>query len=381
MSSGQVKLLRPSDVATRSAYVRAAMLGGFAELVSGAGGDAVALAARVGIPERALRDPDMVISWTAVGALMEIAAEELQKPSLGLEWLRAAPEPLLNFGAIALIARFTETIGDWCLHSRNYWHWHTNASHADLFESESSEILTLRVGFSKLIPPSRHQVEYILGGVCVLLRTLTQTADDGIELIRFRHVKPKDTSLHDSLFPCPVEFGSTHDELVYHRRLHEQPIVLDAGSADRWLAHYVDARTWTIPDYDGSTRANVEIAIPSLIGTGFCTQPHIAELLSIGAKTLQRQLARENTSFATLLDKTRERMARRLLAESDVPVASIAGLLGYARSPPFTTAVRRWTKMSPRIPQRRKTDASVTATAGDRIGKRLAREEQVEIAA
>ncbi len=344
-----MQLLHQSEAATRSAYVRAAMLAGFAELVSKAGGDPVAMAAHVGISERALRDPDLVISWTAVGALMEIAAEELQAPSLGLEWLKAAPEPFLNFGAIALIARFTKTIGDWCRHSRNYWHWHTNASHAELLESDSGETLTMRVGFSKLVPPSRHQVEHILGGVCALLRALNATADEGIDLIRFRHMRPKDTSLHDSLFPCPVEFGSAHDEMVYRRCLHEAPIVLPAGAFDRWFAHYVEARTWTIPDYDGSMRANVEIAIPSLMGTCFCTQPCIAELLSISAKSLQRRLAAEGTSFATLLDKTRERLARQLLAESDVPVASIAGLLGYAKTPPFTTAVRRWTEMSPRL--------------------------------
>lgn len=324
------------------------MLGGFTELVSEAGGNAAALASRVGIPEGALCDPDKILSWTAVGDLMELAAQELQKPALCLEWLKMAPEPLLNFGAIALIARFTHTIGDWCFHSRNYWHWHTNACHAELLEPDTGDVLTARVSFSKLVPPSRHQVEYILGGVCALLRMLTSTADHGISLIRFRHARPKDTSLHDEFFPCPVEFGSTHDELVYQRRLHEQAIELQPGAFDNWFKYYVKARTWTIPDYDGSTRANVEIAIPSLIGTGFCTQPHIAQLLSLSPKTLQRHLAREGTNFAALLDKTRERMARQLLAESRTPVASIAGLLGYARTPPFTTAVRRWTGISPR---------------------------------
>ena len=278
---------------------------------------------------------------------MEIAARELRKPSLGLEWLNAAPVPLLNFGAIALIARFTRTIEDWCFHSRNYWHLHTNASHAELLEADTGETLTLRVGFSRRIPPSRHQVEYILGGVCGLLRTLTPAADQGIEVVRFAHRRPKDTSLHDRLFPCPVEFGCSHNELVYYRHLHERPIELGVGTFNCWFPHYIEARTWTIPDYDGSTRANVEIAIPSLIGTDFCTQPHVAELLSTSAKTLQRRLAKEGTSFATLLDKTRERMAKQLLTESAVRVASIAALLGYTETPSFINAFRRWTNVTP----------------------------------
>lgn len=348
ISDGHVGATHAPNVASRSAYVRAVILRGFAELVAEAGGDAAALAARVGIPERALRDPDMVIPWTMVGELMELAAQELHKPSLGLEWLRAAPEPLLGFGAVALIARFTSTVGEWCFHSRNYWHHHTNASHAELLEPDSGAHLTLRVHFSELIPPSRHQVEYILGGVCALLRTLTDTAGDGIELVRFRHVRPADTSLHDAFFPCPVEFGGAYDEIVYHRRLHDHPIEFKPDILQNLLARHIDLRTEAIPDYDGSARAQVEVAIPSLIGTTFCTQPHVAQLLGIGAKTLQRKLAKEGTSFAALLDKSRERMAQHLLSESDIPVASIAGLLGYAQTPPFTTAVRRWTGMSAR---------------------------------
>jgi hypothetical protein len=177
MTDGQFSMMPAFSAPTRSAYVRAAMLGGFAELVAAAGGDAAALAARAGIPERALRDLDMVISWTAVGHLMELAAQDLQKPSLALEWLAAAPAPLLNFGAVALIARFTDTIGEWCFHSRNYWHWHTNGSHAELLDTGANDVLTLRVDFSRLVPPSRHQVEYILGGVCALLRALAPGAD------------------------------------------------------------------------------------------------------------------------------------------------------------------------------------------------------------
>lgn len=348
VSGGQIARAFASPSAARFPYIRAAALGGFVELVSAAGGDADSLIERAKIPERALRDPDMVISWTAFGDLMELAAEELGKPALVLEWLRGAPEVLFNLGAVVLVARFTETIRDCCFHSREYWHWHTNASRLTLLEPEPEGSLTLRVSFSKLIPPSRHQVEYVLGSTCALLRALTPRADEGIERVRFRHVRPKDLSLHEAFFPFPVEFGCDHDELIYQRWLHDSSYELKPETLSLWFDRYAQARMFTIVDYDGSARANVEIAIPSLIGTHFCTQPNIAQLLGMGAKTLQRQLAREGVSFAALLDKTRERMARQLLADSDMPVASIAGLLGYAQTPPFTTAVRRWTGLSPR---------------------------------
>ncbi|MGL4490666.1 MAG: helix-turn-helix domain-containing protein [Rhizobiaceae bacterium] len=36
-----------------------------------------------------------------------------------------------------------------------------------------------------------------------------------------------------------------------------------------------------------------------------------------------------------------------MLADTDAQVSQIAGLLDYASTPPFTTAFRRWTGMTP----------------------------------
>lgn len=68
LSVGQAPVPFPSGASTRSAYIRAAVLGGFSELVAAAGGDAALFARRAGLPERALRDPDMIIAWTAVAS-------------------------------------------------------------------------------------------------------------------------------------------------------------------------------------------------------------------------------------------------------------------------------------------------------------------------
>ena len=61
-----------------SPYIRAAMLGGYAEQVAQEGPEALALMEHVGIPASALADPDMLISWSAVGNLMEALAARLQ---------------------------------------------------------------------------------------------------------------------------------------------------------------------------------------------------------------------------------------------------------------------------------------------------------------
>jgi AraC-like DNA-binding protein len=43
----------------------------------------------------------------------------------------------------------------------------------------------------------------------------------------------------------------------------------------------------------------------------------------------------------------RETTARKVLAESEVPVADIAMMLDYSATPPFTQAFKRWSGQSP----------------------------------
>jgi AraC-like DNA-binding protein len=57
------------------------------------------------------------------------------------------------------------------------------------------------------------------------------------------------------------------------------------------------------------------------------------------------------------LEETRAALAKRYLAERDLPVSEIAWLLGYGEVSSFTHAFKRWTGMTPR--QFRLTHASL----------------------
>lgn len=320
------------------------MLGSLATLAAQGEPDLAGLLGQAGIPVRALADPDMLVSWTAVGNLMEAAAVRLGQPCLGLDWARLVADPFLNFGPLALLARFHGTIGEWCAASRDYWRYHTNAYRVELIEQPDSEEVILRFSANETVPPSRHQIEMTIAGVCLMLHDLADFDDSGFVRVRFQHLEPSVKLCHERLFRCPVEFGAVHNELVFRRALHDLPVRPLDGHLDR----YVSARSNTLPDFDGSARTIVETIVPSLIGTRYCTLACMAALLSMNPKKLQRALARQGTHFAALVDTVRERMARQFLVETDVPVASIAGLLGYATTPPFTVAFKRWSGTSPR---------------------------------
>jgi AraC-like DNA-binding protein len=70
--------------------------------------------------------------------------------------------------------------------------------------------------------------------------------------------------------------------------------------------------------------------------------------LGLSARTLQRRLRREDTTFAEVLAELRQNMAEPLLREGHLSVSEVAFLTGYADAGSFHRAFRRRAGLSPR---------------------------------
>jgi AraC-like DNA-binding protein len=73
-----------------------------------------------------------------------------------------------------------------------------------------------------------------------------------------------------------------------------------------------------------------------------------AAALQMSARTLQRRLADESTTFQKLLDDLRRDVAEDLVRDTRRPLGEVAFLLGYAELSPFLRAYKRWTGRTPR---------------------------------
>jgi AraC-like DNA-binding protein len=69
--------------------------------------------------------------------------------------------------------------------------------------------------------------------------------------------------------------------------------------------------------------------------------------LATSARTLQRQLSQEGTSFQAILADTRENLARHYLTRPDLRTSEIAFLLGFADTNSFYRAFKGWTGTTP----------------------------------
>jgi len=101
-----------------------------------------------------------------------------------------------------------------------------------------------------------------------------------------------------------------------------------------------------------STR--VQQALLAALPDGAPSKTATARKLGMSARTLQRHLAGEGTSFKDLLDGARVDLARTYVAERRLSVTEIAFVLGFADTSAFSRAFKRWTGASPRDWARRR---------------------------
>jgi AraC-like DNA-binding protein len=328
-------------------YIRATALIGFDNLVDGHGGDAVALLADAGIDPKALANPDSVISYAAHANLMEISAVQLGRPSFGLDCAIAAPDHLPFLGPIAMLAYVSTTIRELVDSALKFMTFQTDAFEFEVMEEEDSAIATLRYKLNSFAYPPRQQTELVLANVVRLARHASSRPDLSPAVVRFQHTRPRDLTLHEQLFRCPIEFGAEHDEVVCDLSYLDLPTNGSLKIFKPLVGLYMKQRISTMARYDQSMATTMELAIRSVLGAGNTNIEFLSAQLGLTPKKMQRLLAVEGTSFSDILERVRTSTATEILSVSEAPVARIAGLLDYSATAPFTLAFKRWTGHSP----------------------------------
>lgn len=84
-----------------------------------------------------------------------------------------------------------------------------------------------------------------------------------------------------------------------------------------------------------------------LLLTGNCSRQAVADALGMSARTLNRKLEHQGSSFHDLADYSRFTTSRTLVKETNMTFSAVAAALGYADSSSFCRAFKRWSGVSP----------------------------------
>jgi AraC-like DNA-binding protein len=158
-----------------------------------------------------------------------------------------------------------------------------------------------------------------------------------------QHERIKGTD-YPRYFGTAIEFGAPFDGIILDREDLRSPNPINDQEVHRFLLGYLDARVLRA---DKDLAGAVHSLLTKLIPTGKFSIDVVADQLAVHRRTLQRRLRDTGSNFAELLDECRAQMARDILLNSDVPMANLAQMLGYADQSAFNHAFRRWYKTTP----------------------------------
>lgn len=262
-----------------------------------------------------------------------------------------------HFGVVAYAALACPTLGDALQRLERY--------HASVYDVNPAQVQALAQGVCIEWGVERGRPGALVDETAVA--SLVQLARDmtgqplAATMVGFVNAAPADKAPYERFFGGAVLFDQPTTRLVLDLKL----LALPLRKSDPGLLALLDQqaermlREVAVP---ASVPAPVEVwraTLVSLIRQGRTSLAELASAHHMSARSLQRRLAEQGSSFQALLDDTRHRLALGYLRDPALELAEIALLLGYSEQSAFTRAFRHWTGQAPAQWRRQSVAASL----------------------
>jgi AraC-like DNA-binding protein len=306
-----------------------------------AGLDAIALLRGVDVDPQLIGDVDAFVPLAAAGRLFEKLAAATGEPLVGL---RAAQHVgPAAFDLLRYTGASSPSFGDALRQLVRWFPVLNTAARAQLSTVGGAARLACTSGPLSLV--GSQSGEYVIACTLWGLREIVRDPLRPLR-IELRHRRHAPDADYRRILDCPVTFDLGEDAIVFPVEV----LVLPTRQPDPTLNALLGRHLQEVEKRRPKTERfvdQVEHAIVAELGQGPLTMARAARRLGTSARTLQRRLAGERTTFRRVLDGIRENLARSYLGTPGVTIAEVAFLLGFADVPTFHRAFRGWTGQTP----------------------------------
>lgn len=164
--------------------------------------------------------------------------------------------------------------------------------------------------------------------------------------VEFSIAPPADISLYQKFFKCPLLFNQTVNRITFDREIENIRIPYANLEVLKMMREKADKIIVEL-NADDSFSRQVSLLITSTLMHEEPDKTVIAAQLNISPRTLQRKLAKEDTSYQQLLDQIRYQLAQNYLQDTQLTVTDIAYMLGFTEPSAFYRAFKKWHGMTP----------------------------------
>jgi AraC-like DNA-binding protein len=298
---------------------------------------------RAGLTIEDIEDDNSPITVEAQIRCLNLIAEALRDDLLGFHVARQMD--LRSTGFLYYVAASSDSLGEALMSVARY---SAIVNEGVDLKVKTGQLLAIELGYAG-VPrlADRHQIE---GWMVAVVRFCRAMAGRDLQplSIKIMHRRIPDSAELDAFFGRAVDYGSDADDVRFPNETAKLPNISADPFLNRLLIKYCDETLAHRKFPAGALRPNVENAIAALLPHGQATIDRVAQRLGITSRTLSRRLRSEGVSFARVQRDLRVALAKRYLAERNLPVSRIAWLLGYGEISTFSHAFKRWTGDTPR---------------------------------
>lgn len=302
---------------------------------AGEGAEAEALVARYGLT---LDDADTLASMTVPVDVHRIVCERvahvLHDPFVGLH---VAIEVRSGaYGIVEFAARSSPTLLEALERLIRYGRLLSDILEVAFDANAGRAVITHGIA-GEIEAAGRHANEYALARILRFGREASGLHIVPLE-VAFAHAAPDDVSELVRWFGTShITFDRPANRIVVAREVMDARVMTSDGPLLAFLDREAEQR---LPPAGPSSEVRRQIA--ALLAHAEPTLEAVAAKLHMSARTLQRRLGDNGTTFQAELDAVRRELAAEYLADPRLGLFEIAARLRYAETRTFERAFRRW---------------------------------------
>jgi len=322
--------------------VRSEVLAGFEDLVRELGADPEPLYRQAGLTAALMSNPDQLVPCANVSTLLDIAAQALGRNDFGL--MMGGRRKVFQIGLLWPLVSHCPSVEQALKAATKHLHLHNQGILWQLEVAGDHALLT-RVDRVPSEVPTFQWAVYCTCSMFVGLQALCGK-NWRPSSVGFIHPPPLDRHAYDRFFGVKVEFNREFNLIDFPAS--DLAGVL-AGPNSRLYAQLNKQIQALEDEYERQEDfcSKIKLLIEQRMHSSDCTQTGIARVLSMHPKALQRELNSRGANFRELKAEVRLDMAERYLKDSEIPLTTVADILGFSELSSFSHAFKIRHRLSP----------------------------------
>jgi len=286
-------------------------------------------------------NPDNLIAFTARGRLIAHCAARANCPYFGL--LVGQHSGLRSLGLLGLLVMNSPNARTALENLVHHFHLHTRGAVLHLREENGIAALSYHVGELK----AQANAEVGAGAVAIMFNVLRELCGPNW-LPReawFRHQRPINVEPYRRHFQTQLHFDTDRNAIFFLASWLNLPV--RAANPDLYKMVQQQIEQMEARQHSSGFADLVREVLSEAILRGDNSADHVAALLSMHPRTLNRRLKTFGVSYQELRDEVSYTIAGQLLNDTDLAINQIAISLNYADARSFIRAFRRWSGTTP----------------------------------